>query len=157
MNEIMASEPPARHARAGQTNRLRAIAVVATVGLLSVASSPGAMAQGQTGPVVQVICEVIAGRAKTVRLSYPTTAVRNTHVFRPVAGGPNHVFQAPATPTQIYEFSVPAGQYRLSYGPAGPLGNTPVLTYLNPVIVIAPFTVRGRLCVPSQQPGGPVS
>jgi hypothetical protein len=115
------------------------------------------MAQGQTGPVVQVICEVIAGRAKTVRLSYPTTAVRNTHVFRPVAGGPNHVFQAPAAPTQIYEFTVPAGQYRLSYGPAGPLGNTPVLTYLNPVIVIAPFRVRGLLCERSQQPGGPAS
>ncbi len=157
MNGIVASRPRSRLARAGQTSRLRAIAAVAAVGLLSIVSSPGAMAQGQTGPVVQVICEVTAGRAKTVRLSYPTAAVRNTHVFRPVAGGPNHVFQAPATPTQIYDLSVPAGQYRLSYGPAGPLGNTPVLTYLNPVIVIAPFTVRGRLCVPSQQPGGPAS
>lgn len=157
MNEASAPGPPARSARAGQTSRLRAITIVAMVGLLSMASLPEAMAQGQNGPSVLVVCEVTAGVAKTVRLSYPTTAVRNTLVFRPVAGGQNLVFQAPAAATQIYDLAVPAGQYRLSYGPAGSLGNTPVLTNLNPVIVIAPFRVRGRFCERSQASGGPVS
>lgn len=133
------------------------MAALALTAILSTAPTPEARAQAQNAPLVQVICEVSGGVAKTVRVTYPATAVRNTHVFRPVGGGQNVVFTAPAAPNQVYSFAVPAGQYRLAYGDAGSLGNTPVLTHRNAVIVIPPFTVRGRICQRSQQPSGPVS
>lgn len=132
-------------------------AAISLVCALALTPSSALGAQGQNAPLVQVVCEVSGGFARTVRLTYPTAAVRNTHVFRPVPGGPNVVFQAPASANQVYSLAVPAGRYRLSYGDVGPLGNTPVLTQRNAVIDIAPFTVRGRLCERARQPSGPVS
>ena len=137
--------------------RMLAMAALTLTAILSIAPTPAARAQTQNAPLVQVICEVSGGVAKTVRVTYPTTAVRNTHVFRPVGGTQNVVFTAPPAPNQVYSLAVPAGQYRLAYGDAGPLGNTPVLTNRNAIIVIPPFTVRGRICERRDQPSGPVS
>lgn len=85
------------------------MAALALTAILLIASTQEvrAQAQAQNAPQVQVICEVTGAVAQTVRVTYPTTAVRNTHVFRPVAGGPNVVFHAPATPTQVYSLGRP--------------------------------------------------
>lgn len=146
---------PARSAAAGSLRRLRGTAAIAVVCAMAMAPPGALQAQGQNAPRVQVICEVSGGVARTVRVTYPNTAVRNTHVFMPVAGGPNIIFNFSQRPERVFSFAVPAGQYRLAYSPAGPGGgNSPMLIYHNGVLVIAPFTVRGGICQRSQTPGG---
>ena len=125
-------------------------AVVVGLGPAAVASSP--ITQGGNSPIVQMICQVGGGATKTVRITYPVSPVIHDHVFKPVAGGPDLVFQELTTQSQVYTLAVPAGRYRLHYGHwAAPK------TLYNPVVVVQPFTVRGRICERGQQLGGPVS
>lgn len=148
---------PRADAPNGRRRLLLSLGVAALFGLAPVASSSMATAQAQNNPIVQVICEVDGGTAKTVRITYPTTAVRNTHIFKPLPGGQNIVFPAPAVANQVYRLPLPAGRYRLSYVHPNPFGGYVSPANYPPVIVIAPFKVVGRICERSQSVGTPAS
>jgi len=135
------------------TPRARTLTLAMIAGLaLGTPSSP-AVAQGGNLPAVTTICVVNGGLAQTVRVIYPAAPVRHVHVFKPLAGGPNVVIPAPATPNQVYSLVVPAGRYRMMYG----TGLSPQLNSYNPVIVIQPFRVVGRICERAVRAGGTAS
>jgi hypothetical protein len=110
--------------------------------------------QNSNNPIVQVICQVNGGVAQTVRVTYPAAAVKNVHVFTPVSGGANVVFQPPSMANQVYTLAVPAGSYKLMYQP---VGGGITMFYYNPVIVIPPFKVVGRMCERRKAVGTPSS
>lgn len=147
---------PAARSDPGRGRLFLSLGVAVLFGLAPVTSSSIAAAQAQNNPIVQVICEVSGGTAKTVRITYPATAVRHTHIFKPLPAGQNIVFPAPAVANQVYSLPVPAGRYRMSYVPASTGGYVAPTNY-PPVIVIAPFKVVGRICERSQSVGTPAS
>lgn len=124
------------------------------VGLACAGPPSGVAAQGSNLPIVQVICQVNGGVARTVRVIYPAAAVKNVHVFTPLSGGANVVIYPPVTANQVYTLAVPAGSYKMMYQP---LGGGITMFYYNPVIVIPPFKVVGRMCERSQAVGTPSS
>lgn len=131
-------------------------AALATIG--AAAPLSGATAQASNAPSVQVICQVVGGSARTVRVTYPSTAVKNIHVFFPVAGGANVVIHPTGAASQVYTLAVPAGSYRLRYATQMASGGyPPSLSTYGPVIVIPPFTVARGVCQRSQAVGSPVS
>ena len=77
------------------------LATAALLGLASAAPPAGVAAQPVNNPIVQVICQVNGGVARTVRVTYPATAVKNVHVFTPISGGANVVIYPPATANQV--------------------------------------------------------
>lgn len=126
-------------------------------GLVCAVPPAGVAAQASNSPIVQVICEVNGGVARTVRVTYPAMAVKNVHVFTPLSGGANVVIH-PSGRTQVYSLAVPAGSYSLKYAPqliSG--GYSPVLNAYGPVIVIPRFKVVGRMCERSRAVGTPSS
>ncbi len=142
-----------KHKRAPGGRRAPVLAA-ALLGLASAAPPAGVAAQPANNPIVQVICQVNGGVARTVRVTYPATAVKNVHVFTPVSGGANVVFYPSATANQVYTLAVPAGSYKMTYQP---VGGGITMSYYNPVIVIPPFKVVGRMCERSQAVGTPSS
>ncbi|MCF8505714.1 MAG: hypothetical protein K9G59_12450 [Caulobacter sp.] len=149
----MTTSSPSRARTSRRRGSLASVAGV-LVGLACAAPPAGVVAQPANNPIVQVICQVNGGVAKTVRVTYPATAVKNVHVFTPVSGGANVVFYAPSTANQVYTLAVPAGSYKLMYQP---LGSGITMFYYNPVIVIPPFKVVGRMCQRRQAVGTPSS
>lgn len=156
----MTQRVPQRPPRPGRRVRRWALPGLAAAALLAPALSPSAAAaQTANPPTVQVICEVNGGTARTVRVTYPAAAVSNVHVFKPLSGGANVVIHPPAAASQVYSLAVPAGRYRLSYATRMTSGGYPPMMHsYGPVIVIAPFMVRGQICKPTTQVlGGPSS
>lgn len=128
--------------------------VLAAVMGLAMAAPPGRVAaQPANLPTVNAICEVNGGVAQTVRVIYPAAAVRHVHVFKPLTGGPNVVIPAPTVANQVYSLVVPPGRYRMRYG----TGLSPQLSTYNPVIVVQPFRVVGRICERAVRSGGAAS
>lgn len=147
-------------ARAGVLTRPKGLASAAAIlaGLVCAAPPSGVAAQNTNLPIVQVICQVNGGVARTVRVTYPAAAVKNVHVFTPVGGGANVVIHPPATANQVYSLAVPAGSYKMKYATQTTYGGyPPVMSFYNPVIVIPPFKVVGRMCERSQAVGSPSS
>ena len=89
------------HDRAFGRRRAPMLATAALLGLASAAPPAGVAAQPVNNPIVQVICQVNGGVARTVRVTYPATAVKNVHVFTPISGGANVVIYPPATANQV--------------------------------------------------------
>ncbi len=146
------------HDRAFRERRIPMLAATALLGLASAAPPSGVAAQTSNLPIVQVICQVNGGVAQTVRVTYPAMAVKNVHVFAPVGGGSNIVLHPPATANQVYNLVVPAGRYRMKYATQTTFGGyPPALSAYNPVIVIPPFKIVGRMCERSQVVGTPSS
>jgi hypothetical protein len=138
----------------------RVLAPVAAilVGLASAAPPSGVAAQASNNPILQVIYLVNGETAQTVRVTYPAMAVKNVHVFTPVGGGMNVIIHPPATANQVYSLVVPAGHYKMKYATQTTYGGYPPgLNNYNPVIVIPPFKVVGRMCESSQAAGTPSS
>lgn len=145
-------------AREGSVARRAAVVGAVLAALAPVVPPGGAVAQTSNAPIVQVICVVNGGAAQTVRITYPATAVKNLHLFKPVNGGTNIVLYPPATATQVYNLVVPAGRYKLSYATQAANGSYPMIfTNYGPVIDIPPFKVVGRICERSQVVGSPSS
>lgn len=135
-----------------------ASAAAILAGLAGAAPPSILAAQTSNAPIVQVICEVNGGVARTVRVTYPAMAVKNVHVFTPLSGGANVVIHPQATANQVYRLVVPAGRYKMKYATQTTYGGyPPVLNNYNPVIVIPPFKVVGRMCERSQAVGTPSS
>ena len=149
----MMTQIPA-HARIFTARRGLAPAAAILAGLACMAPPASVTAQPANNPIVQVICQVNGGVAKTVRVTYPATAVKNVHVFTPVSGGANVVFYPPSSANQVYTLAVPAGSYKLMYQP---VGGGITMFYYSPVIVITPFKVVGRVCQRSEAVGSPSS
>lgn len=144
--------------RATGGRRAPALAAAVLVGLLSAAPPSGVAAQAANNPTVQIICEAGGGPARTVRVIYPTAAVKNVHVFTPLSGGANVVIYPPATANQVYQLAVPAGSYKMKYATQMSTGGyPPSLTTYGPVIVIPPFRVERGICQRSQRAGSPSS
>ena len=144
--------------RAYSGRRGAALTAALLVGLASAAPPSGAAAQSGNNPIVQAICLVSGGTARTVRVTYPSVAVKNVHVFTPLAGGPNVVIYPPSTGIQVYQLAVPAGSYKLKYATQMSTGGYPPnLTYYGPTIHIPPFKVEGGMCQRSQRVGSPSS
>ena len=138
--------------------RVLAPAAAILVGLASAAPPSGVAAQAANNPIVQVICVVNGGTAQTVRVTYPATAVKNLHVFTPISGGANVVIYPSGAANQVYSLVVPAGRYKMKYATQTSYGGyPPVLNAYNPVIVIPPFKIVGRICQRSQAVGTPSS
>jgi hypothetical protein len=131
------------------------VAAALLLGLAAVIPPSGVAAQGSHRPIVQVICQVSGGVAKTVRVIYPVP-VKNVHIFEPQSGGSNVVIH-PAASIQVYLLAVPAGSYRVKYAPQLTSGGYPPLLSPGPVIVIPPFTVAEGRCQRSQAVGTPSS
>lgn len=141
-----------------QTTRRRhgfASAAALLAGLACAAPPATVVAQSSNNPMVQVICQVSGGVAKTVRVTYPVP-VKNVHVFEPLSGGSNMVIH-PAASLKVYLLAVPAGSYRVKYASQLTSGGYPPLLSSGPVIVIPPFTVAAGRCQRSQAVGAPSS
>ncbi len=136
----------------------RRLTATALVGFALAAPPLEAAAQSPPTPSVQVICEVSGPTATTVRVIYPAGPVSRVHGFYPLSSGPPLFFHPPATATQVYSFAVPAGSYKMRHAVPPSLGGVPpyLLPY-NPLIVIPPFKVVGRMCERSQVIGRPSS
>lgn len=138
--------------------RFLAPAAAILVGLASAAPPSGVAAQASNNPIVQVICVVNGGTAQTVRVTYPAMAVKNLHVFTPISGGSNVVIYPSGAANQVYSLVVPAGSYKMKYATQTSYGGYPPgLNTYNPVIVIPPFKIVGRICERSQAVGTPSS
>ena len=124
-------------------------------GLASAVTPAGVGAQPANNPIVQVICQVSGGVAKTVRVTYPVP-VKNVHVLEPLSGGSNVVIH-PVASLKVYLLAVPAGSYQLKYAPQLTSGGYPPMLSSGPVIVIPPFTVAAGRCQRSQATGTPSS
>jgi hypothetical protein len=118
---------------------------------LAAIATPG-LTQSQGLPSIQTICRPTAQGVETVQALYSAGPVKHVHVFTPVGGGANKVFTAPPSAKKIYAFTLPAGSWKMMYGTGGI-----VMSHYNPVIVVEPFSVIGRICDRAAKKGGPAS